>query len=385
MSQKRPRKERHDWMNQILQITAHEVGALDSGQLQAFFDCLRHYRKASLDSAAMWDCFRSAFTYRPGGVENRRWLLTALQEAEQLSIIRFPSLQGSYWDHTVQPPLPTVVWKIQRTCEKRHKSWREYPWLPQLSWVAYLPALSPTHEAFLLRVQQEIIAGTLQRQIPLTYRSLQLTGNEKYLSELLHTALFQPGRLSLELLGCLPDVPPLVLEQIGEQKVALVFENGPAFRTAYSVLKHMSSPPYGFIGYGSGASFARSVLDFKRRDLPLTHIEYVGDLDRPGLRVAKKAAQLALTEGLPSVIPARRLHRAMLESVHRFGHHQGLYYREKEKRRDPSDAMLVAWLPEDVRLEILEVLQAGRRIPEEVLGPDELLQQWNLITFMINE
>lgn len=82
------------------------------------------------------------------------------------------------------------------------------------------------------------------------------------------------------------------------------------------------------------------------------------------------------TAHLPPVVPARGLHRAMLQSVQQFGYPEGLEYQPKERRSDPSDEALAAWLPEDVRIDVLKIIQTGRRVPEEVLGPDELLHVW---------
>jgi len=94
------------------------------------------------------------------------------------------------------------------------------------------------------------------------------------------------------------------------------------------------------------------------------------------LRVARNAARLADTENLPPVQPARGLHRAMLQSIRQFGYPNGLEYGARERRKDASDEELVGWLPEDVRVECLLMIQAGNRIPEEVLGPDELQRVW---------
>jgi hypothetical protein len=239
-----------------------------------------------------------------------------------------------------------------------------------------MPHLSQEYEVFLKHVQQALREETLQRQAPMKYRSLQLTGDEKRLGDLVQTLLFRPGRLSLELLGCAPDIPPLALEEIGTSNVALVFENAAAFRTASQVLKQYRCPPYGMLGFGAGRGFERSILHFQFIKRHIVRIEYVGDLDRPGLHIARGAARLAQTEGLPPVIPAYGLHRAMFTSIQQFGHPEGLEYQEKERREDPGDEELVSWLPEDVRMECLAMIQAGRRIPEEVLGPDELQTVW---------
>ena len=66
----------------------------------------------------------------------------------------------------------------------------------------------------------------------------------------------------------------------------------------------------------------------------------------------------------------------MLESIRQFGYPDGLEYQAKEQRSDPNDEELLSWLPEDVRTEALMIIQAGKRIPEEVLGPDELVRVW---------
>jgi len=344
--------------------------------IQAFLHLLASSPGRRLENNRLWECFAEAFAYRPGGAENRKWLWMALKEATDQGIIRLPSQRGNCWDRMLEPPLPTVVWKNQVQQTRCVEGWREHHWLPQLGWVARLPTLSIEHEAFLKRVQQALREGQLRQQASMTFRSLQLTGNEKRLGELLHTSLFGSGRLSLELLGCVPDIPPLAVEEVGESNIILVFENAAAFQTASRVLKQYARPPYGLLGFGAGAAFERSIRHvpfFKRQ---VERIEYVGDLDRPGLRVARNAARLANAENLPPVLPARGLHRAMLQSIQQFGYPSGLEYHTKERRNDPGDEELVDWLPEDVRKECMMMIQAGKRIPEEVLGPVELQGVW---------
>ena len=66
----------------------------------------------------------------------------------------------------------------------------------------------------------------------------------------------------------------------------------------------------------------------------------------------------------------------MLHSIRQFGYPNGLEYDARERKKDPDDEELVGWLPEDVRTECQTIIQAGNRIPEEALGPDELQQVW---------
>ncbi len=99
-------------------------------------------------------------------------------------------------------------------------------------------------------------------------------------------------------------------------------------------------------------------------------------MDRPGLQIATGAAQIASINNLPPVVPAKGLHRAMIESVKRFGHPEGMEYEGTEKKIHPNDETLVAWLPDDVRIEILAIIRAGKRIPEEILAQKEMLDVW---------
>jgi len=348
----------------------------DPRRVQIFVDRLRQYEGRLIKSEQLWSLFGEVFPHRPRGTEGRQWVLDTLYTAEQQGVIKLPTPSGRRWDHSLDPPIPTSV-TIIATKVKRDANWRIFPWHPSLSWVADLKMLSRDQEAFLLRVHKGLVEGIFQKQAPLKYRSIQLTGHEKRLGELVRTVLFEPGRLSFELLGCVPDILPLVLEKVGEQSIALVFENKDAFRTACSVLKRLPQSPYGLVGYGAGAGFERSVLHFKLIDQVIERIEYVGDMDRPGLRIAKAAAKVALAENLPLVVPARGLHRAMIESVRQFGHPGGMEYKGEEKKSSTNDGILVEWLPDNVRNEILAIIRAGKRIPEEILGPDEMLSVWS--------
>ncbi len=352
------------------------VGDHDPLRVQAFLNGLRQCQGPRISSTELWAVFSKIFPYKAGSPEGRQLLSEVLQEADQHEVIRLPPITGKRWDRALSPPLPTSVQKRELPPLQRHRKWQTFPWRPQLSWVADLEVLSSEQEAFLLRVQEGLVQGILQKQAPLKYRSLQLTGQEKRLGELARTSLFLPGRLSFELLGCIPEIPPLTLERVGESNVVLVFENVGTFRTAYNVLKHLPRSPYGWLGFGAGAGFERSILHFKLFEHSIERIEYVGDIDRPGLLIARFVARLATTEELPPVVPAQGLHRAMFTSVQQLGYPDGVKYLAKEKRSDPGDELLVSWLPDEIHQNVLLLIRAGRRIPEEVLGPDEMREIW---------
>lgn len=86
--------------------------------------------------------------------------------------------------------------------------------------------------------------------------------------------------------------------------------------------------------------------------------------------------QAASRLGLPEVKPAPGLHRAMLEASRRFAHPRGWPDpgRSEEVREDAG--FLAHFVPAPEREEVRRILEAGNRIPEEVLGPDELLAVW---------
>lgn len=362
---------------------AHVVVDPDPKRMQAFLDLLRQRKEPRIPGSTLWVLFGQTFPYRPGSTESRHWFLAVLREAEKQGIICLPPVGGKRWDHGLSPPVPTSVQKVATPPSKTEERWRTFPWHPQLSWIADLDTLSTDQELFLKRIQEALIQGMFQKRAPFTYRSLQLTGNEKRLGELVRTALFKPGRLSLDFLGCAPDIPPLALERVGEGPVALVFENASAWRCAYDVLTHLPRSPYGFLGYGAGAVFEKSILHLKLSRHQIERIEYIGDLDRPGLRIASACARLARAEGLPPLVPAQGLHQAMVQAAQNFGYPEGMEYRTEEKRRDPQDETLVTWLPETIRAKVLLILRAGRRIPEEVLGPEEMRMIWDDPSFTV--
>ncbi len=357
-----------------LSLQSDGVIELDPERLQTFAAHLSTLAGGRIQKEQLWKSFHVAFPHRPRGAELRWWFLLALRHAEGAGVIRLPVEHGRRWDRTADPPIPRSVDRMPLASQAVERSWQQFPWHPRLAWVADLAWVTPEQDEFLHQVHQGLVGYTFQHPAPLKYRSLQLTGDEKRLGKLARTALFGPGRLDLDLLGCLQEVPPLVWESVGPPARAIVFENQSVFRVAHLILAQLADPPYGIIGFGAGAGFVQSVRYFRMIGRPVESIEYVGDLDRPGLRTARAAAQTALTDGLPPVIPAPGVHQAMLQSARRFHHPLGFPYTRQTSGKD--DEFLAAWLPEDLRSDVLSLLQAGNRVPEEVLGPDEFFHLW---------
>lgn len=349
---------------------------LDPKRLQNFVDLLSQLetRRVWIPIEEIWDIFNTAFPHRPRSAEVRKWLLIALQSATGSNIIKLPAASGKRWDRLIQPPIPTSVARITKSPQSSNDEWRKFPWHPRLAWVHDLTRLTPDQEKFLQRVNRGLAQGAFDKPAPFTRRSLELTDSEKGLQALTKTKLFAPGRLSLELLGCVSRIPPLVKESVRDRPIAIVFENAEPFKIAYEILKTMPNPPYGIVAFGGGKSFRQAIRNFESMDRSIECIEYVGDLDRAGLSIAQSAAKIALDLGLPPVIAARGIHRAMLQEAQNLGHVSGLT--NKTKDSDKHDEDLVAWLPTDVRQQTLDILRARRRVPEEFLSSEAMLELW---------
>jgi hypothetical protein len=348
------------------------LAELDPARLEDFARRLASQACNRLDQQTVWTAFAAAFPGRPQGVEERRWLRAALEELAARGLLRLPSVQGRRWDKTLGVAIPTSLDLVRQARVASTGAWRAFPWHPRLQWVTDLGYLTPEQETFLYRVHRGLVEGWFQTLAPFKYRSLQLTGQEKKLYSFLGTKLFDPSRLTTDLLGCSAEIVPLAWEAVSNKPALVIFENAGPFAVARTVLAKMSDPPYGIVGYGGGTRFERSVAHLLTIGRRVEQIEYVGDLDWDGLRIAVAGQSAAHVAGLPGIRPARSIHRAMLAAASRFGNPHG-WPAPIDSRPDPQ---LVHFLPQDVRGEALHILQAGHRIPEEVLGPVELGAVW---------
>jgi hypothetical protein len=347
--------------------------ALDPDRVARFAELLRAHRGKRIPEKEIWDAFAKAFPYRPMGAAERGWLRSALDALAEEGVLALPAERSAYWDRSMDPPLPQLVTRIDARAQ-RLESWRGDTWHPFLSWVPGMPRLAEDQVYFLHRIQDALVDGSLRTPAPLRYRSLQLTGDEKRLERHMSTVLFGEGRLSVEMLNLYHDVLPLAWERVGPGSAVLVFENSAPFSVARSVLSAMESPPYGIVAYGAGRCFIQSVEHLHSIGCEVSSIDYVGDLDEPGLEIAKGAQETARRTGvLPIVRPAPGLHRMMLDAAERFGHPNGWPDLKRTGLIDPSAADV---LPVDVQSRVLGIIAAGHRIPEEVLGPEEMRAAW---------
>jgi len=349
--------------------------ALNPEQVRDFGARLQAVGRRRIGHDEIWRAFGEAFRDRPPGVEGRRWLLAALEELEQERMLRIPSSRSRRWDRAFLPHVPISVDLSSPVEQPRDESWRMEPWPIEMSWVPDLVRPTEEHLRFLRAVRTGLREGRLREPVPLRHRSLQLTGDEKRLERYMATSLFGEGRLNAEMLGFYTVVLPLVWERVQPGGRVIVFENKESFILARSVLQSLANPPYDIVAFGNGQGIEQSVAHLCTIGCAITTLDYVGDLDPPGLDFPTRAAAVALQTGsLPPLRPAPGLHARMLRAAAALGHASG--WDDKEGRR-PLTSAAIEWLPADVRAAVLEMVAGGRRIAEEVLGPADMRDVWS--------
>lgn len=352
--------------------------AIDQKRLNQLIELLRAQTRSRLSNEILWKLFAEAFPTRPYGPEERRFFSIVLELLATQEVIRLPSVHNRrLWDTSSRINLPLQVTIVRVSCSSTSRDWQRFPWHPRLSWVSDLPTMSADQARFLKRVHDGLVTGRFAQTAPLKFRSLELTGHEKQLAKISKSQLFAPGRLDLDLLGCSDESLPLVWEEVGPGQSIILFENSSAFSVARAVLSQCKEPPYGLIGYGGGARISRSLPYLHTIPRQVLQIDYVGDLDRDGLRIALAAQHIARKTGLPEPRPAPGLHRLMLDAARQFEHSRGWPHRKKRTSGSSSDLELLTFLPADIRSDVAPILAADRRIPEEVIGPQSLSKLWD--------
>lgn len=348
---------------------------LDECRLDEFERDLRAGTAVRVGSQDLWRALARVFPHRTPGPAERRLLLDALKSIEARGSLRLPPERGKRWDRSMDPAVPTSVDVVRDEDAPSGFPWRTFPWHPKLDWVVQCRSLSAQQVEFLRRVHEGLVNGTFREPAPLKYRSLQLTGDEKRLASLATTSLFGPSRLTFEMLACLPDALPLAWEAVGDGGRMVIFENAVPFAVARRVLGEMTARPYDLIAYGGGRSVLAALGHIKTIERSVESIHYVGDLDHAGIDIAWCATRCSKDLGLPTLEPASELHRQMLSAAESFGYPQG--WPAQERFSDVDRRRILDVLSPDVRGRVDAILREGGRIPEEVLGPDELRSAWS--------
>lgn len=353
-------------------MTAPEI---DERQLKQFERALLAGNAVRVSGQELWGALAKVFPHREPGPAERRLLLGALRSMEVRGSIRLPPEHGKRWDRSMDPAVPTSVDVIREQSTPSGFPWRTFPWHQNLHWVVQCRNLSTQQVEFLRRVHDGFVNGLFREPAPLKYRSLQLTGDEKLLASLATTSLFGTSRLTLDLLACLPDALPLAWEAVGDGGRMVIFENAGPFAVARRVLAELDTRPYDLVAYGGGRGLLAALGHLKTIERTVRSLHYVGDLDHAGLDIALAARKSAAELGLPDLLAAEELHRQMLLAAESFSYSLGWPAQERFSESDREKVLEV--ISPSLRNQVHGVLRAGRRIPEEVLGPEEFRTAWS--------
>ncbi len=235
----------------------------------------------------------------------------------------------------------------------------EFSWAPEL---AFVPVAKLNLLFSELRLLNEFFKAQRKRvPAPIKERSLQIFGDEKRLDQLLRSsALFQEGRLTLEMLRCFIVAEPLPWMP-GPTNIGpvLVIENAATWHS----YRQWNSKRQAFsaVVYGCGNRFVDSVTAMKDIFAALDGVRqvfYFGDLDPRGLSIPQEASARALASGLPPIEPHLWSYRQLLMLG------EG---RSQPYDGTPPATCLCDWLGE-VGEAARQILAAGQRLPQEYVG-----------------
>lgn len=302
------------------------------------------------------------------GEEFRDRLATLCEELESESQISLPRTQRLY-DRAGAAKLPAWIDVLRDlpTAEPVPIDPTTFPWAPELRFGCEIQDARQLE--ILLCVQNFLSNGGRTRpMVPAKERSLELFGEEKRLERLRSGTLFGADRISLELLRCFVVLPPLVFEAERSTlapRPILILEN---YSTYHSFARwNKEAQVYGAVFYGHGDSFetaAAGLAEVTRSINWDRRAFYFGDLDVRGVLIPIAASETLQAAQLARLLP-----------------HVGCYQRILARARgtqlpagEPTELSRPCreWLGEDLSKQTDAWLASGKRIPQELVGWEEL-------------
>lgn len=280
----------------------------------------------------------------------------------------------SGWDDRTSPPLPLWVGKTE---PRRVRSTPAPRVWPQALEAAAAIATRPDEHQLLDRIATWLRNNPGAEPVPLEERSLEILDDEKALAIETTKRLFTTGVLTLDLLACYPTPVPFPSQHVhgmGPTRL-LVAENNATFHSLLQIARQLDPAvrPDLHIGWGCGNQFPTSIAAVALLDPAPAALYYVGDLDVAGLRIAVNAAAMANAQRLPPLQPAVALYRWIFA--------RGVPRPDRSNTGVSTSSTLVAWMPQDLRPAVAQLLERRQRIAQETLGlralraePDLLLR-----------
>ena len=297
----------------------------------------------------------------------RARLRERLEELAAAGRITFPSESGRAWDTVGTPSLPKWVQRPP-TAKPTRVDPATIAWLPAMAFARKLQKAADVEVAvaindFLVRHRHAL------QPVPLKERSLQILGDEKALGRRCRNGVLFGGHLRLETIGAFDPAPPLPYETIGVRGLpVLLLENHHTYWSFSSW--NAAARRYSAVVYGAGWVISRcgEAVAAVMQQTGGMGVEYFGDIDPTGIRIALKLAAQVKDAQLPALRAAAELYaHALREGVRR------------PLGRVPSRLQLEeakTWLPASLHADIEQLYAAGQRIPQESVGLD-VLRKWS--------
>ena len=296
----------------------------------------------------------------------RERLRTRLDELATSGLIRFPASNGNSWDKVGTPLLPKWI-QLRDVKKPARIDTGAIAWLPIMAFAQKLRRPSDVKAAttlneFLVRHRHDL------KLVPVKERSLQIFGDEKAIDRRCNRGALFGGQLTLESIGAFDPAPPLPYESISTPGLPLLLLENHHTYWSFSTWNSQARR-YSAVVYGAGWVISRcgAALTAVLKQTGGTHIEYFGDVDPTGIRIALKlAAQISAAE-VPPLRPAGKFY------AWTFKHGVRTRLTRSPTRAQGDEAR--SWLPRSLHTHLEVLYESGLRIPQECIGLD-VLKTW---------
>jgi len=291
--------------------------------------------------------------------ERSALLLQVLQDLAAAGALTLPA-RGS-WEKVGQPSLPLWVALVR---EREAVEWEDFsrvPWVPELG---FWPELKPPQ----LVAAKAINEFLLRRRgsfafVPIKERSLEIFGDEKRLDAMRSGDSLFAGRLPLHVVGAFVVPLPLPYRVApAPGKPVLVVENHNSYWSFGEW--NQRALRYSAVVYGAGEAFRSTgaALAHVLREVEGVGALYLGDLDPKGIGIPLDFNRTTAADE-PKVAPALEWYAWLLANARQ---------RERPECKASSEVSALNWLGEQLGASVGELWRAGRWIPQEALGFEQL-------------